>query len=44
MQGDSLSPTILNVVVDALVQHWVEVMVEGAEERVDRGKEGRHKN
>ena len=26
-QGDPLSPTILNVVVDAVVSHWVEVMV-----------------
>ena len=43
-QVDSLSPTILNVVVDAVVRHWVAVMVEGAEEQGDRGKEGRHHN
>ena len=43
-QGDPLSPTILNVVVDAVVLHWVSVMVEGAEEQGGRGQEGRHKN
>ena len=32
-QGDPLSPTICNVVVDAVMRHWVSVMVEGAEER-----------
>ena len=42
MQGDPLSPTIFNVVVDAVVRHWVTVMVEGAEERGKRGQEGRH--
>ena len=26
-----LSPTIFNVVVDALVRHWVDVVVEGVE-------------
>ena len=41
-QGDPLSPTILNVVVDAVVFHWVYVMVEGAEERGKCGQEGRH--
>ena len=30
-QGDLLSPTIFNVLVDASVRHWVTVMVEGAE-------------
>ena len=30
MQGDPLYPTIFTVVVDAVVQHWVVVMVEGA--------------
>ena len=29
-QGDPLSPTIFNVVVDAVVRHWVEEMAEGA--------------
>ena len=43
-QGDPLSPTIFNVVVDAVVRHWGTVMVEGAEERGERGQEGRHQN
>ena len=40
--GDPLSPTIFNVVVDAVVRHWVTVTVEVAEEWGERGKEGRH--
>ena len=43
-QGDPLSPTIFNVVMDAVVRHWVKVMMEGAEERDKRGQEGRHQN
>ena len=43
-QVDPLSPTIFNVVVDAVVRHWVTVMVEGAEERGESGQEGRHHN
>ena len=43
-QGDPLSPTILNVVVDAVVRRWVTVMMEGAEERGERGQEGSHQN
>ena len=43
-QGDPISPTIFNVVVDEVVRHWVTVMVEGAEERGERGQEGRHHN
>ena len=35
---------IPDVVVDAVVRHWVSVMVEGAEERGERGQEGRHQN
>ena len=31
-QGYPLYPTIFNVVVDAVVRHWVTVMIEGAEE------------
>ena len=30
-QGDPLSPTLLNVVVDAVVGHWVQGGVEEAE-------------
>ena len=44
MQGDPLSPTIFNVVVDAVVRNWVTLMVEGAEERGKRRKEGRNHN
>ena len=44
IQGDPLSPTIFNVAVDAVVQHWFTEMVERAEERSGRGQEGRHKN
>ena len=42
MQGDPLSPTIFNVVVDAVVRHWVMGVIVGVEERRERGKEGRH--
>ena len=41
-QGDPLSPTIFNVVVDAVVWHWMVVMVEVEEEWGDRGQESRH--
>ena len=43
-QGYLLSPTIFNVVVDAVVRHWVMVMVEGTEEQGEHGQEGRHQN
>ena len=43
-QGNTLSPNIFNVVVDAAVRHWVTVMVEGSEEQGERGKEGRHQD
>ena len=33
-QGDPLSPTIFNVVVDAVVRHWVTMTLEEAEKRV----------
>ena len=42
MQGDPLSPTIFNVVVDAVVRHWVNGIVEEAEARGEMGWEGRH--
>ena len=41
-QGDPLSPTIFNVVVDAVVRHWVHGLVEEAEARGETGQEGRH--
>ena len=41
-QGDLLSPTIFNVVVDAVVCHWVTDVIADAEERGELGKEGRH--
>ena len=31
MQGDPLSPTIFNVVVDAVVRHWVTGVLEESE-------------
>ena len=41
-QGDPLSPTIFNVVVDAVVRHWVTGVISDAEERGDLVKEGRY--
>ena len=41
-QGDPLSPTIFNVVVDAVVRHWVNGVMEEAEARGETGQEGRH--
>ena len=41
-QGDPLSPTIFNVVVDSVVHHWVTLVVKDAEKRGGRGWEGRH--
>ena len=41
-QGDPLSPTIFNVVVDAVVCHWFTMALDKAEKRGERGKEGRH--
>ena len=43
MQGDPLSPTIFNVVVDVVVRNWVTVVIAGVEERGKRGQEGRQK-
>ena len=37
-QGCPISPTIFNVVVDAVVHNWVKVVIVGAEERGERGK------
>ena len=41
-QGDPMSPTIFNVVVDAVVRHWVMMALDEAENRGDRGNEVRH--
>ena len=41
-QGNPLSPTIFNVVVDAVVRHWVHGFMEEAEARGETGREGRH--
>ena len=41
-QGDPLSPTIFNVVVDAVVRNWVQGVVEEVEARGELGQEGRH--
>ena len=43
-QGDPISHTIFNVVVDAVVRNWVTVMVEGEGERGERVKWGRRQN
>ena len=40
-QVDPLSPTIFNVVVDAVVRHWVTLTVTEAETTGGRGREGR---
>ena len=39
-----MSPTISNVVMDAVVRHWLEVVVEVAGGQGGHGQEGRHKN
>ena len=41
-QGNPLYPTIFNVVVDAVVRHWVNGIMEEAEARGKTGREGRH--
>ena len=42
MQGDPLSLTIFNLLVDEVVRHWVKVMLEGTKERGERGQEVRY--
>ena len=37
-QGNPLSPTIFNVVVDVVVRHWVTMALNEAEKRGERGK------
>ena len=41
-QGDPLSPTIFNVVVDAVVRHWLHLATQEAVRRRERGRESRH--
>ena len=41
-QGDLLSPTIFNVVVDAVVRHWVTMVLAAADNRGEREDKGRH--
>ena len=41
-QGDPLSPTIFNVVVDAVVRHWLYLATQEAVRRGERGRERRH--
>ena len=43
-QGDPLSPTIFNVVVDAVVRHWVNGLVDEAEAKGETGREGQHQS
>ena len=43
-QSDPLSPTIFNVVVDAVVRHWVNGLVDEAEAKGETGREGRHQS
>ena len=39
-QGDLLYLTIFNVVVDAVVRHWVNRIVEATESKGETGREG----
>ena len=39
-QGDPLSPTIFNVVADAVVRHWIEGLKTETEEKSETGREG----
>ena len=41
-QGDPLSPTLFNVLVDVVVRHWVKMALAEAEKRGERRGEGRH--
>ena len=43
-QGEPLSPTIFNVMVDAVVWHWVNGLVDEAEEKGKMGRGGRHQS
>ena len=41
---DPLSPTIFNVVVDAVVRHWVNGIMEAAKAKGETVREGRHQS
>ena len=41
-QGFTLSPIIFNVVMDAVLRHWVKIVVEGKEEQGELEQEGRN--
>ena len=43
-QGEPLSPTIFNVVVDVVVRYWIDGIVDEAEEKGETGREGRHQS
>ena len=38
-QGDPLSPTIFNVVLDAVVHHWLTIAAQEVERPGERGRE-----
>ena len=44
MQGNPLSPPIFNVVVNAVVRHWVNSLVDEAESKGETEREGRHQS
>ena len=41
-QVNPMSPTIFNVVLYAVVCHWVRLVIEDSDKRGEKGKEGRH--
>ena len=43
-QGDPLSPTIFNVVVDEVVRHWIDGIFDEAEEKGETGREVRRQS
>ena len=43
-QGNPLYPNIFNVVVDAVVRHWVAVVVEREDGPEGRRREGKHQS
>ena len=43
-QGDPLSPTIFNVVMDAVVRNWIEGLVTETAEKGETGREGRYQS